>query len=163
MFKKMVALIIAGCVIGNASVCAARPLSVSYQRMQQQRIDVPSKMYRRKNIELLAKIIQHEAGNTASDTTSLLVGIVVMKRVKSELFPNSIKKVLLQDNPRQYLDEAALMKVSPNERSYEIAEELLRKGQKGIKEYPDNLLYHANFIQGQVYMYSEGIYFCLRR
>ena len=68
----------------------------------------------------------------------------------------------MQDNPRQYLSEAELMTVKPNERSYEIAEELLLKGQKGIKEYPDNLLYHANFKQGIVYAYSEGVYFCLR-
>jgi hypothetical protein len=161
MKKRILALLISS-ALAVSNVAVAKPLSVSETRLMHQRVRQPSKMYTRENIEYLSKIIMHEAGNTESDRTSYLVGVVVLKRVKSKLFPDTVKEVLLQDNPRQYMSQAEFDRVKPNERSVEIAEELLIKGFKGIKKYPNDLLYHANFTQGSVYEYSEGIYFCRR-
>jgi len=161
MKKIILSLMVAGALAIN-SVAVAKPLSVSETRLVHQRVRQPSKLYTMENIDYLSKIIMHEAGNTESDRTSYLVGVVVLKRVKSKLFPDTVKEVLLQDNPRQYMSQAEFDRVKPNERSVEIAEELLIKGFKGVKKYPNDLLYHANFTQGSVYEYSEGIYFCRR-
>lgn len=161
MKKKILSLLVSG-ALAISSTAIAKPLSVSEVRLVHQRVRQPSKLYTRENIDYLSKIIMHEAGNTESDRTSHLVGVVVLKRVKSKLFPDTVKEVLLQDNPRQYMSQAEFDMVKPNERSIEIAEELLLRGFKGIKKYPNDLLYHANFTQGSVYEYSEGIYFCRR-
>ena len=117
-----------------------------------------SKLYTNDNIKLLSKIIQHVAGNVRQKTRKL-VGVVVLKRMKSPLFPNTMRGVLFQ--PRQYMSEYSLMQVTPNKKSIRTAKNLLRKGYKGIKKYPDNLLFHSNFVQGEIYTVSDGVYFCL--
>lgn len=117
-----------------------------------------SKLYTKDNIKLLSKIIHHEAGNVRQKTRKL-VGVVVLKRMKSPLFPNTMRGVLFQ--PRQYMSEYSLMQVTPNKKSIKTAKNLLKKGYKGIKKYPDNLLFHSNFVQGEIYAVSDGVYFCL--
>lgn len=120
-------------------------------------------LYNKTNHRYLSRIIQHEAGASyCNDYTRYMVGVVVLKRVKSPLFPNSVKDVLLQDNPQQYMTEYEFSLVKPSKKCRKISKKLLKGGFKGIKSYPDNLLYHANFVQGRgVYRQSNGIYFCL--
>lgn len=118
-------------------------------------------LYTKQNQEYLSKIIAHEAGaDYCSDYTRFMVGVVVLKRVKSPLFPNTVKGVLLQ--PRQYMSQWEFDRTIPNKKSKRTAKKLLKGGFKGVNAYPDNLVYHANFIQGSgVYRVSNGIYFCL--
>lgn len=121
-------------------------------------------LYTKENHEYLSKIIHHEAGASyVNDYTRYMVGVVVMKRVKSPYFPNTIKGVLLQDNPRQYMPQWEFDRVVPNKKSKQVARKLLKGGHKALRNYPDSLVYQANFIQGSVYRYSDGVYFCLRK
>lgn len=121
-------------------------------------------LYTKENHEYLAKIIHHEAGAAwCSDYTRYMVGVVVLKRVKSPYFPDTIKGVLLQDCPRQYMSQYEFDKVKPNKRSRKIARKLLKGGHKALSGYPDTLVYQANFVQGSgVYRVSNGVYFCLK-
>lgn len=54
-----------------------------------------SKHYNKKNIRLLASIIYCEAGNQ-SYSGKLAVAIVVMNRVRSSAYPNTVKDVIYQ-------------------------------------------------------------------
>lgn len=120
-------------------------------------------LYTEESHKYLSRIIQHEAGASyCSDYTRYMVGVVVLKRVKSPLFPNTVKEVLLQNNPTQYMSDYQFSLVNPSRKCKKIARKLLKGGFKGISSYPDNLLYHANFRQGRAtYRISNGIYFCL--
>ncbi len=120
-----------------------------------------AKLYTKENYKYLSKIIAHEAGaDYCSNYTRYMVGVVVLKRVKSPLFPNTIKGVLLQ--PRQYMSQWEFDRTTPNKKSKRTAKKLLKGGFKGISAYPDNLVYHANFVQGSgIYRVSNGVYFCL--
>lgn len=121
-------------------------------------------LYTKEAHKYLSRIIQHEAGASyCSDYTRYLVGVVVLKRVKSSLFPDSVKGVLLQDGPRQYMSDYEFSLVRPSKKCKQISRKLLKGGFKGISAYPDNLVYHANFVQGSgIYRVSNGVYFCLK-
>lgn len=117
-------------------------------------------LYNKTSHKYLSRIIEHEAGHV-KEHTAYMVGVVVLKRVKSPLFPDTVKGVLLQDGPRQYMSDYEFSQVTPSKRSNKLSKKLLKGGFKGVSKYPDNLLYHANFKQGSVYDYSDGVYFCL--
>ena len=116
-----------------------------------------TKHYSNSNVVLLAKLIEAENGSAQNDETLWLTGAVVMKRVKSKAYPNSIRGVIYQRG--QYATAAKLDSVNPSTRALEIANDLLGVG---CKELPDNLVFQAMFPQGrEVYKKIDGEYFCL--
>ena len=115
------------------------------------------KHYTKKNVILLAKLIQAENGGAKHDETLYLTGAVVMKRVKSRYYPNTIRKVIYQKG--QYSTSNRLHKIRPNERCLEIAGDILRNG---VDDLPDNLVFQSLFFQGRkLYKKIDGEYFCL--
>lgn len=119
---------------------------------------VPGKLYTEKNIMLLASLIEAENGSALHDETLVLTGVCALKRVKSKSFPDTLKGVIYQKGA--YSTAMGLDKVTPSERSIEIAEELLVYG---VEEYPDSLVYQSMFPQGsKVYKKLDGEYFCLQ-
>lgn len=78
--------------------------------------------------ELLAKVIEAEAGNQCLDGR-IAVGNVVMNRIKSAYFPDTIYDVLYQYNDRwggwQFTTAPALETTIPSELSYEAADAVL--------------------------------------
>lgn len=121
------------------------------------------------NIELLACAIYQEAGSDAvCDECRYRVGDVILNRVDSEYFPDTIEGVLTQN--RQYglfyvtgvvwperasnVNEAAAV-----ERAYEVATDILVNGNHGDL-YGKGYIWQAEFIQGDEYVYCDGIYFC---
>ena len=54
------------------------------------------------DVYLLAKVMQTEAGINWPDWATMLVGEVVLNRVESWRFPNSVRDVVYQSNPVQY-------------------------------------------------------------
>lgn len=121
-----------------------------------QGLNQPTGLYTEDNLILLAKLLEAENGSN-SDECIFMTGVVVMKRVKSKLFPNSIKGVIYQ--PGQYSTAKKLDRVNPSDRCLEIAEELLIYG---CDEYPDNLIYQSMFSQGsKLYKKIDGECFCL--
>lgn len=115
---------------------------------------------------LLSKIIQAEAGSDwLSDEWKMCVGEVVLNRVSSPEFPNTIQEVLAQ--PGQYYGEDSkyFNNLLPSERSVRCAVKLLN----GDRLMVPSVVFQANFAQGsKIYLkLSDSVlgntYFCHSR
>ena len=112
-----------------------------------------------KDVLNLARIIQAENGGHKDDEALLLTGVVVLKRVKSKHYPDTIMGVISQKGQYStYADGKFWNK--PSKRSMRIAKKLLTTD---ISDgYPDNLVFQAEFRQGKsVYKKLGYEYFCL--
>lgn len=109
----------------------------------------------------LAAIICQEAGGESTDI-QLLVGNVVLNRVASHRYPNTIYEVATG-----YLQYGMMWKYGVKfpkwadqatiNRCYYIAERLL----DGERVCPANVIYQAEFEQGSgLYLHVRGFYFC---
>ena len=112
------------------------------------------------DIDLLAHLLYAEAGSSwIADETLYYVGSVVLNRVNSDLYPDTLYEVIYQRKPCvQYacIVDGNIEK-DPTERCYRIAEDLLRNG----SVLPENVIYQAEFKQGSgVYLYQDRFYFC---
>ena len=113
----------------------------------------------------LAKIIEHEAGSSGIGLDwRMCVGEVVLNRVASPEFPNSIEEVIFQ--PGQYAGvdcDAFRDLLDPDEASVEAALRLLQ----GDRLMEPQVVFQANFRQGggeylNFYSGAYGYtYFCL--
>lgn len=128
---------------------------------------IEEQTYTDEDLDTLALIIYQEAGGDAcSDETRRMVGTVVLNRVESTRFPNTIKEVALQraQYGRLYWTglkwpERASKAVEAHAvaRAYEVAEQLLN----GDRALPADVVYQAEFTQGtEVVAHQDGIYFC---
>lgn len=119
------------------------------------------------DVELLACVIYQEAGaDYICDDCRRRVADVVLNRVDSEYFPNTIEEVLTA--PNQYGRFSWTGVVWPErasydseahavDRAYRIAEEVL-KGQHS-ELYGNGYIWQAEFSQGVDNIYCCGIYF----
>ena len=106
---------------------------------------------------MLSHLIYAEVGSDyISDKCKRYAGSVVLNRMKSDKFPDTMKGVIFQDGQYActligtYYNE-------PSDRCVEIARELLTKG----SAIPDNVVFQAEFKQGDgVYDKINGTYFC---
>lgn len=107
----------------------------------------------------LARIIHAENGSHPNDEALVLTGVVVLKRVKSKQFPNTIMGVVSQKGQyATWMDGKFYRK--PSKRSIKIARRLLTTDL--ADKYPDSLIYQAEFPQGsKVYKKLGFEYFCL--
>lgn len=107
----------------------------------------------------LAQLMYAENGAAKDDECVLLTGIVVMKRMKSDKYPNTLEGVISQEG--QYSTyQTGRIDCEPDERCLEIAEEILRFNLQ--KYYPDNLVFQAEFPQGsKTFKQFDHEYFCL--
>lgn len=123
--------------------------------------------YTDEELELLALVIYQEAGaDYCSDDTRLKVGTVVMNRVDSDRYPDTIRDVVLQ--PAQYgrlswtgpvwPDRAELpQEAHAVARAYDTAEQILL----GHRALPADTVYQAEFPQGtEIVAEAPGFYFC---
>jgi hypothetical protein len=88
------------------------------------------------------------------------VGSVVLNRVKSSKFPESIEGVIFQEGQYRCTWDGNFEK-SPSQEDIEVATDLLLNGSK----LPEDVLYQAEFVQGPVYISltaPNGVteYFC---
>jgi spore germination cell wall hydrolase CwlJ-like protein len=105
------------------------------------------KSYNEEDLMLLAGIIQNEAGSDfCNDEMQKYVGSVVVNRVKSDYFPDSIEKVIFQKNPRQY--DITDNFYSPTKRAIKNAKYVLENG----SVLPSNCLFQGETKQG------DGVY-----
>lgn len=119
------------------------------------------------DVEMLACVIYQEAGGDAcSDECRRYVGDVVLNRVNSSEFPNSIEAVLTA--PAQYGRFATTGIVWPErakepgeahavERAYRIADELLAGEHSAL--YGAGYVWQAEFEQGRDGFWLDGMYF----
>ena len=111
-----------------------------------------------KDVELLARLINGESGsNWCSDKMQLGVGSVVLNRMKSDKFPNTMEEVIFQNGQYSCTKQGGGYWLEPSERAYKNARELLTKG----SIFPDKVLFQANFTQGKgTYLHEQNMYFC---
>lgn len=118
--------------------------------------------YSEHDVYLLAKIMYAEGGGYKHDDLLLMIGNVVLNRVESPLFPNTIQQVIYQTgqySPTFNSDRWAA--IEPNEQCLRLAERLLQ----GERFCPKDVLYQAGRPQGSgIYWKWEGYgaseYFC---
>lgn len=92
--------------------------------------EVEKKSYTEDDVNRLAHLIFAEVGsNKNSDMLLYACGQVVLNRVRSNKYPNSIKAVIAQKNV--YSTRNSYMKRKPTERCFRIARELL-EGKKVV-------------------------------
>lgn len=112
-----------------------------------------------KDILNLARIIQAENGGHEDDEALLLTGVVVLKRVKSKHYPDTIMGVISQNGQYSTYEDGKFWN-EPSKRSMRIAKKLLSTDI--ADDYPDNLVFQAEFEQGRVVYKKLGYeYFCL--
>ena len=118
-------------------------------------------------LEALAIIIYQEAGGDAcSDETRSMVGTVVMNRVESDLFPDTIQEVATQKRQYGRLYWTGLVwperASNPGEahavqRAYDCARAIL----EGERALPADVIWQAEFPQGtEIVAHQDGLYFC---
>lgn len=84
-------------------------------------------------LELLAKVIFIEMGSDAHPDTELYcTGSVVLNRVQSKNYPDTMREVVYQTSPQAQYGPAARGEegVTPTPRCYRIAEDLLKNGSR---------------------------------
>ena len=107
----------------------------------------------------LARIIQAENGGHEDDEALLLTGVVVLKRVKSKYYPDTIMGVISQSGQYSTYADGKFWN-EPSKRSMRIAKKLLSTNI--VHDYPDNLVFQAEFEQGRAVYKKLGYeYFCL--
>ena len=90
----------------------------------------------------LSRVIQAESGYCSQEMQEG-VGSVVLNRVASDRFPNTIPEVVEQ--PGQYSTAAYLASQEPTQEAINVAVDLLENGSK----FPEDVVWQANFSQGQ--------------
>ena len=112
-----------------------------------------------KDVLNLARIIQAENGGHEDDEALVLTGVVVLKRVKSKHYPDTITGVISQKGQYSTYADGKFWN-EPSNRSMRIAKKLLSTDI--ADDYPDNLVFQAEFEQGrEVYKKLGYEYFCL--
>lgn len=122
------------------------------------------KPYTDEDLYVLSHIISAEAGN-CQEEMMIGVGSVVLNRVESDEFPDTIYEVVFQTDPSlqygpiedgSYYDE-------PTPKAVEVAEMLLEEG----SQYPVWVIYQSNERLGKVYKeldpppgIGSRMYFC---
>ena len=130
-------------------------------------VDEPA--YTAEDLELLALVIYQEAGADAcSDETRQMVGEVVLNRVASDRYPDTLAEVLTQRQQYGRLHWTGLVwparAEQPQEahavvRAYAIAEALLAGTVERL--LPEDVIYQAEFPQGtETLIEIDGFYFC---
>ena len=115
----------------------------------------PVMAYSEDDLYELSHIINAEAGDAAcSDELRIAVGSVVLNRVASDLFPDTIYAVIHQEGQYRPTWDGGFQK-EPSDAAVEVAKMLLEEG----SQLPGDCLYHATFVQGRaVYQRFDTIY-----
>lgn len=124
----------------------------------------PVSAYTNDELMLLARVINAEAGEGCSIEHNQLVGCVVMNRVKSKAFPNTIAGVVYQRGQYSCVGNSRF-----NAQPSTIAMNAAKYVLDGKAYCPSDVVYQANFPQGSgVYKkfyvhtgyFSSTTYFC---
>lgn len=103
---------------------------------------------------ILSHLIYGESSG-CSDKMQLYVGSVVLNRVNSDEFPNSIEAVVFQSGQYACTWDGNYDK-EPDEQAINNAKYLLENG----SVLPEYVVFQAEFIQGEIYEQIGNTYFC---
>ncbi len=113
------------------------------------------KLTNEEEIDLLARLITAETGGT-DEYLSYLTGSVVINRMKSDKFPNTVFAVIYQKNQYECTWNGHIYKPY-TDLAWEIAEELLTYG----TTVDESVVYQSEFTQGAgVFRQIGRTYFC---
>lgn len=107
------------------------------------------------NIWWLSCALYHECRGL-NDEAQIAVASVIMNRVKSDKFPNTIFEVLVQPGQYAFVNDEIIWG-KPDERAIKNAEYVYWNG----SQIPENVLFQAEFLQGSgVWKQIDNQYFC---
>ena len=114
-----------------------------------------TKKYSQQDLYVLSHIIHAESSGQSWDF-QVAVGSVVLNRVKSKKFPNTIKGVVFQKGQYASTWDGNYNK-TPNKQSKRVAKYLLENG----SQLPRYVIFQSEFLQGdRVYKKMGNTYFC---
>ena len=126
----------------------------------------PTKIFPDSDLEMMAIVIYREAGGDAySNKTRIMVGNVVMNRVRSSQFPNTIRGVLTQRGQYAGMSRGVTW---PSMASNRWEKEAVRRAwacarrvQAGENYLPANVVYQSDYrnLGHGTYCISGGMYF----
>lgn len=126
----------------------------------------PTKIFPDSDLEMMAIVIYREAGgDAASNKTRIMVGNVVMNRVRSRHFPNTIYGVLTQRGQYAGVRGAVTWPSRASNRwereAVKRAWACARRVQVGENYLPANVVYQSNYrnLGSSVYCVANGMYF----
>ena len=103
--------------------------------------------HQREEINLLAEVIYHENWHTDKEhLAAYYTGAVVMNRVKSKVWPNTVKDVLYQKNPIQYSTTSKFFTKEIPQECYDMARDIYKNGTPDV---PYDVVFQATFKQGR--------------
>ena len=113
--------------------------------------------YTQEDINLLAEVIYHENWHTDSEhLAAYYTGAVVMNRVKSKNWPDTIEKVLYQRG--QYSTTKYFFTKEIPEECYQMARDILLFGTPDV---PETVIFQSTFRQGSgKWKVINGEWFC---
>lgn len=107
------------------------------------------------NILWLSCALYHECRGL-DDEAQIAVASVIMNRVKSNKFPNTIFEVLVQPGQYAFVNDEIIWG-EPDERAIKNAKYVYWNG----SQIPENVLFQAEFVQGSgVWKQIDNQYFC---
>lgn len=120
---------------------AAVLLAVTLAGMGTVETETEMQAYTEEDLWYMSHTVQAEAGYCEREMQEG-VASVIMNRVNSDLFPNSVMECILQ--PGQYSTASYLSTQEPTEQVIDVCIDILENGSK----FPADVLYQANFPQG---------------
>lgn len=112
--------------------------------------------YTQEDVQLLAEVIYHENWHTDSEhLAAYYTGAVVMNRVHSSEWPNTIEGVLYQGG--QYSTTKKFYTVELPSECYQMAEDILKNGTPDV---PENVIFQSMRPLGEVWKKVNTDYFC---
>ncbi|HHU22563.1 MAG TPA: cell wall hydrolase [Clostridiales bacterium] len=136
-------------VMIEAALAGDRDIGLAAETSRNEKIDKLLLDYQKVSFEdiyLLSKIIYAEAGSEwLSDEWKMCVGEVVLNRVASSEFPDTIRDVIEQEGQYFGRNNSYFKRLRPDRRCVELAIRLL-EGERVIDE--PSVVFQANFTQG---------------
>ena len=112
--------------------------------------------HRKEEINLLAEVIYHENWHTDKEhLAAYYTGAVVMNRVNSKAWPNTVKEVLYQRG--QYSTTKLFYTKEIPQECYDMARDIYKNGTPDV---PENVIFQAMRPLGKTWKRVNTDYFC---
>lgn len=135
----------------KTTTTTTQPEIITQQETTQEKV---IRFYDDNDLYILSHLISGEAGGE-SDACQIAVGSVVLNRVNSSRFPNTIKDVVYAPNQYACTWDGNFDR-QPDARAIKNAQHLLENG----SQIPSGVVFQAQFVQGKVWQVIDGEYFC---
>ena len=108
-------------------------------------------------VNAVAHVIMCEAGGVSDDYWQQLVGYVLLNRVKSSAFPDTISEVLQKGYAIETIQKYSSIKIT--DRALKNAQVVVEHYYNNDMPVPSNLVYQAEFPQGETWKQIGNTYF----